>query len=675
MTSRRVSRLFAVLALMLARTLVAQVRGTVVDPTNLPVAGVSVFLIDSADHVFGRSLTDAQGSFRIQDVATGRYHLRTMRVGFLPTRGPLFDVTPGQQVVQRLVLAGAQVHLDTMRVVGAARCDTPRDSSVATFVVWEQARAALTATQLTAADRALYATMVGYERYFDTEQRVVQGQRVRVHADSVRSPWIEAPADSLHRSGYITMDKGTNDVTFQVPGIETLLSPIFTEDHCFRLAADSLDASRIGLTFEPTADRHNLPDVKGTLWLDRRTSELRSLTYDYTNAPSRLLNLGRGAMAFARSPNGNWIISGWNLRMPMLGAVPRGGRRPTLSDPRVVGIKETGGEVALMKANGDTAWLHPPVRFIVVVTDSATGKPVSGATVAFEAADIEAVSDSAGHATMPAVPIGNYTMHVQTPALEELGVTTSARLSVLDSETVMEFRVPSAERIRKIGGTLAGIVFSKDGTTPVVAAEVQIPDLSMATRTDGKGVYVLDHIPPGEHEIIVRRLGYSPVSTTVRFQANRLQNRTVLMEPVVVLDSVLTTDVATTRALATFDEHRRLGIGQIVTRDSLAKLDDRPMADVLSRINSIDVQSLHRGSRGYAATRHLGKACLAQVFLDNVLVYRGGSAGQPPFDVNSIQPTQVEAIEFYSGLGTTPTEYLNRDSLCGVLVIWTRRSP
>src|SRR5256885_8925929 len=57
---------------------------------------------------------------------------------FRSTRGPLFDVLAGRESVQRLVLSGAQVRLDTMRVAGAARCDAPKDSSAATFLVWER---------------------------------------------------------------------------------------------------------------------------------------------------------------------------------------------------------------------------------------------------------------------------------------------------------------------------------------------------------------------------------------------------------------------------------------------------------------------------------------------------------------------------------------------------------
>lgn len=380
-------------------------------------------------------------------------------------------------------------------------------------------------------------------------------------------------------------------------------------------------------------------------------------------------------MSFAHAKNGSWIISGWNIRMPEVGGSLRGsGRNVYMSDPHITGTKETGGEVAMMKTNGDTAWAHPPVRFVVVVLDSLSGKPIPGATVTLEEADVQAVSDSSGRATLEGVPIGNYTVYARTAALEEFGVTTRMRLSVIDSETTIGFRIPSTERLRAAGGALAGSVVSKKDSTPVIGAEVVIVDLSMATRTDGKGNFGIEHVPPGEHEVQFRRIGYAPASAKIRFSGNRLMNRNAILDPVVVLDSVITTESETFRAMAMFEEHRRFGLGKFLTRDSLARFDGRGLADALSEIGSIDAVSLHK-RHAYAATLRKGYPCLSQVYLDHMLVYRGGSSSQPPFDLNTITAEQVEAIEFYPSAAVTPLDFSDFQANCGALVIWTRRSP
>jgi hypothetical protein len=73
------------------------------------------------------------------------------------------------------------------------------------------------------------------------------------------------------------------------------------------------------------------------------------------------------------------------------------------------------------------------------------------------------------------------------------------------------------------------------------------------------------------------------------------------------------------------------------------------------------------------------RACYSQVWLDGMLMNRqvtNGPRGQrvsPPFDVNTIPPTQIEAVEFYATPAQTPQKYSGFGSACGVLVIHTRR--
>jgi hypothetical protein len=54
------------------------------------------------------------------------------------------------------------------------------------------------------------------------------------------------------------------------------------------------------------------------------------------------------------------------------------------------------------------------------------------------------------------------------------------------------------------------------------------------------------------------------------------------------------------------------------------------------------------------------------------LVYK--QASDPIFDINTLSPDGIEAIEFYPSLALTPARYLDPNMPCGVLVIWNRRS-
>ena len=66
--------------------------------------------------------------------------------------------------------------------------------------------------------------------------------------------------------------------------------------------------------------------------------------------------------------------------------------------------------------------------------------------------------------------------------------------------------------------------------------------------------------------------------------------------------------------------------------------------------------------------------CYANVYLDKVLIYSGRD-GEPLFNINSIHPDQLEAVEYYAGPSQTPGEYSTLDSTCGVLVLWRRLTP
>ena len=66
-------------------------------------------------------------------------------------------------------------------------------------------------------------------------------------------------------------------------------------------------------------------------------------------------------------------------------------------------------------------------------------------------------------------------------------------------------------------------------------------------------------------------------------------------------------------------------------------------------------------------------ACYAQVYIDDILMNRGNPTR--PFELTSVFSDQAEAIEWYNGPSQTPARYSDLNSVCGVLVIHTRRTP
>ena len=436
------------------------VRGVVVDGAQHPLTGVVVLMLDSASNVVARGLSGDQGDFHVAAARPGAYRLRTMRIGYRSTISQPIALLSGGEVVQRPVLSGVLVSLDTVRVVSRSSCSISSDSVSQTFEAWEQARTALIAAQLTVGSRAIMATTVTYDRALEPDGRRVKQQASRLHTDYVTQPWRALAADSLHRAGYVVTERD-NTTTYHAPGIDVLLSGVFAEDHCFHLIADAARPGTVGIAFEPSADRTRIPEIRGTLWVDRRTAELRRLDYRYVNVSSEQQSAGAGGdMSFARFANGGWAIASWSIRMPVLEQTMRtqqfGGLQTHVAEIRV-----SGGELALATSQSvrgrDTLFSRAPLVLGGTVVDSATGAAVAVAHVELSGTTLSGSTDSRGRFAIAGVLPGVYTLETTTSALDAIGAVNRTAVSFVDSTADIRVRLPGVEQLaaRLCGGALA----------------------------------------------------------------------------------------------------------------------------------------------------------------------------------------------------------------------------
>ena len=462
-----VSRLIAAACMVVCSSaLGAQtVRGTVTDrATGAMLPGVVVLLVDEAGMVVSRTLSDASGLYRVAAPAPGQYRVRTLRIGFRPVTSERVSLAAGAEVAQPLVLAGVPFRLDTVRVAGRNACQVRPDSAMATFAVWEQVRTVLNAAQVTAGTRALNARVVTYERALEPMRERVVRQGARVRAGLTARPWNSLSADSLRRGGYVVVGLD-GSTTYYAPDLAVLLSDQFVEDHCLRLAEKS-DATRLGIEFEPTRDRRNTPDIAGTLWLDRRSGELREMLFRYVNV-TREQGFGRsgGEMEFARMKNGAFVISRWNIRMPQLDTrmVPQPGLRiggAMQAERYVREVRVEGGELALVALGSDTLWSRPPLVLAGRILDSLSGRGIAGTSVSLRGAALQAETDATGQFRIVDVLPGEYLMDIRTPDFAKFGATHSVPVAFVDASADHVVRVPSAKMLAKslCPGGLDGIV-------------------------------------------------------------------------------------------------------------------------------------------------------------------------------------------------------------------------
>jgi hypothetical protein len=768
--------LIAALASCLPAVLSAQmVRGTVADRADNPVPGVVVLLVDSANTVTARSLSNERGEFHLAAGGAGTYRLRTMRIGFRSALSGPIALGAGETVTRRLVLAGVQFSLDTVRVVGRSECRTAADTGATTHAVWEQIRTALTATQLTAAARAFAATTLVYERTLDKDLTHLLDQSIHARADSAADVWLSLSPDSLRRAGYVGYE-GASLTVYHAPGLGVLLSDEFLTDHCLRMAA-SADTADVGIAFEPIPSRGRIAEIRGTLWLNRATSELRRLDFHYANL-SRLQESAGGEMAFARLRDGAWAITRWSIRMPVFDRSPSG-------QPRLAQVRVAGGELTVAERGGDTLWSQPPLVVAGTISDSSTAAAVPGARVSLRGTPHEGLTDAAGRFSIAGVLPGEYVVAVYTPSLDSIGAAFQTKLAVIDSSAPAKIRVPSARQIaatlcgandgraRRLSmgvvvgsvsvrgdssgaqsatvsvewadsvehdangavadrrehtvtahtnaagayrlcgvpvnialslragngsanaeplslripsdnrfvradvmldpaiaaaAAFSGIVVADSTKQPIANAEVAIAGMSQQAVTNENGEFRIDGVPPGEHQVRVRRVGYGPLDMPMTFSANETATRQIILTHVVALDPVVTNE----SALASFDENRRMGLGHFLTKADLDKAGERRLSSVVEQVPGLRVfagQGTQMNVGGSIANARRVRPCYAQVYLDNMLMTVG--LPTPPFDVNSIPTNEVEGVEFYASAAELPPRYSGLNTTCGVLVIWT----
>ena len=782
-------------------------RGVVVDSGRVPVPGVVVSLVGTDSVIVGRALTNERGAFRLTAAVPGTYRVRTLRIGYRPATSESIALGAGAEVTYTVTVASIPFALASVRIEARSSCRPVSDpAAIAVFEVWEQARAALVATQLTATARAVTATTITYVRTLDpTGQRVLE-QNANVRSELVTQPWREVAPDNLRRYGYVVTGRDRS-TTYHAPGLETLLSADFVEDHCFRLTRSSV--RRVGIAFEPTAARRTRsspPEIRGVLWIDPSSAALQSLDFSYMNVSSVHQDHAGGTIDFARMSNGAWTISRWSIRTPILEAT-EGSPSTGGTDTSVTAIKVTGGELSLATARtGDTLWVRPPLPMAGTVVDSASRSPVPQARVSLIGTAHNTTADSRGRFRFPSVIPGAYTLEIRTPSLDSAGISYPIIVVFVDTIVAIEARTPTASQIiaavcgragRDPPGVVVGTVIMNgdtlpprltnviaewtepvvlpEGTAPtdqrirwietrttangafrlcgvpvntpltlraehdsagtvtpvrvtippngrfararlvldrsaarsalftgtVVAdstarsledAEVVLPDLRKSVTTDDHGRFRVGDIVPGTHRILVRRLGYAPLDTAILFRTNQAVDRRIVLRRVVTLDSVNV--VANRSRLPTsFEDNRRIGLGQFITRDSLAKQEERKLGDVLRGFRGVNVDPGISGRAWLLSSRQPAsiskteiyfaskyeqsegmrrEGCYALVFHDDVLL--NPSNPPEPIDINSIVLSQIEAIEYYAGPAETPAKYNRLGARCGVLVLWTRRS-
>lgn len=245
-------------------------------------------------------------------------------------------------------------------------------------------------------------------------------------------------------------------------------------------------------------------------------------------------------------------------------------------------------------------------------------------------------------------------------------------------------------------GTLTGVVVDAGTGDAVEGASLLLPDLDRTTVSNALGRFTLPSLPPGVHALRIHRLGYADGGGEVEIEGGQTtETRVSVSTEAIALEPITVTAVRRRIELPGLDDFERRyhsGWGEFVLPDDIHIRNPTRLTQMFMD-TGVDV-----GSNGTSIIIRRTR-CAPMVYIDGVKIThlpRGRGPPRPRGEdavngmylwpdetanpaqeaaaaVNLVEPSDALAVEIYRGPAETPGQYIDSNSRCGVILIWTRR--
>jgi hypothetical protein len=279
---------------------------------DIPVAGALVALLDARDSVVAEGLSN-EGGRRMLRAPPGTYRVRARRIGFLPFISPSVVLPHEGELL--LAVETPRIVLESIVVNSRSQCKRSDRGQETLGVVWDEIDKALRASELTIDDLSGFGQALTYRTQVAPNGTVISTDTTFFQIRKSR-PFGAFDPDTLATNGYVLGD-AVQGWHYFAPDEVVLRSDEFAATHCFRLVRERDRRGEIGVAFEPVPER-KISEIAGVLWVDERTAELREIIFRFVNAGVFSQFDAGGFTRFTRVPSGAWLVSNWQLRVPLL---------------------------------------------------------------------------------------------------------------------------------------------------------------------------------------------------------------------------------------------------------------------------------------------------------------------------------------------------------------------
>jgi hypothetical protein len=248
------------------------------------------------------------------------------------------------------------------------------------------------------------------------------------------------------------------------------------------------------------------------------------------------------------------------------------------------------------------------------------------------------------------------------------------------------------------GVAVRGAVFQDNAQGPADGAVVTVKPEGIDRRVDATGAFRFDALAIGHHTLTIRCIGFRPLTVELELTKGDtlVDVGPIVLAPAVrVLDPVVVEAERMTAQLQRvgFYARREDGAGAFVTREEFEAWTPRQVTDVLRHVPGVMVRSnpnyggkraVRRSALGYALEDQDGRdlrrtlvytprapnaeQCPPLYFIDGTFA---GNAADADIDAR-LSAASLDAVEFYAGTASVPSQFNRTGAACGVFAFWTR---